>query len=78
MYAYWKENGRLRKVYIGKSIEELRFRLICEGIHSDNGHSAANVKKRLIVSNYTRAGNNIAGNYLDKIDRKDPRPKLVA
>jgi hypothetical protein len=74
MYAYWKEKGRLRKVYIGKSMMDLKRRILCEKAHQDTGLPLADAKKMLIITQYAREGNEMAIQYSNKIVLKKCSP----
>jgi hypothetical protein len=74
MYAYWKEKGDLKKVYIGKSMMDLRFRIECQKLQKGRDLSLADTRKMIIIVQYAQDGNELAMEYFKKIGLKKCSP----
>jgi hypothetical protein len=70
MYAYWKEKGKLKKVYIGKSMMNLKWRIVCQKAQKDMGLSLADAKTMIMIIQYAQEGNELAMKYFRKIELK--------
>jgi hypothetical protein len=72
IYAYWKDNGKLRKKYIGKSIEDHEDResilKYTAGLGMGSKRETVTYMRRFtFIDNEVKKGNNFAKEYQDKL-----------
>ena len=65
LYAYWKQDKKLNKRYVGKSLEDFRLRQIAKEIKLK---PSLLIKFKFIEQQANR-GNVLAKQYLEKLDR---------
>lgn len=74
LYAYWKEkeNHKLKKIYVGKSLEEYYYK---QSIRVTNKVAGSDMtftqwKKMEYILKHSNQGNSFAEEYLKKVDKK--------
>ncbi|MGB8938450.1 MAG: hypothetical protein WCC17_25435 [Candidatus Nitrosopolaris sp.] len=65
LYAYWKQDKKLRKLYVGKNLEDFRLRKIATEV---NLRPSQYIKFKFIQQE-TSNGNVVTKQYLEKLRR---------
>ena len=71
MYAYWKDNGKIVKVYIGKSMKHLEVRLEAEKFGERWGLSRGDARRLKFINDFSLMGDQLAKKYGDMAIRKE-------
>lgn len=66
-YAYWKENGRLRKEYIGESMDALAFRLEERKNATSKNVTPSVYRKTMLIVELNSFGDSTAARYFQKL-----------
>jgi hypothetical protein len=67
LYAYWKEDKKLNKRYVGKSLEDFRLRQIAKEIKL----KPSQYMKFKFIEQQTNKGNAVAKQYLEKLRNEE-------
>lgn len=72
LYLYWKENGRLRKMYVGKSAKDDDAKQIEKTVNGLTGQDVTHThwRKRSFINEQIKKGNRLAEEYKKKLDGK--------
>jgi hypothetical protein len=70
LYAYWKDGKRLRKKYIGKTLDELLLRKVAKRADT----TPTKMRKTKFIIDTAQKGNPIAQEYLQKLKGGDVSP----
>jgi hypothetical protein len=76
LYAYWKDNKRLRKKYVGKSWDDYYDKLSTRKVNMITGKEITSIqfKKLKFLENQAETkGDKLALEYIEKLDRKQNR-----
>ena len=63
LYAYWKDGKRLRKKYIGKTIDDLLVRKVAKKADT----TPTKMRKLKVIKEKAQGGNLLAQEYLEKL-----------
>ncbi|MDQ6864019.1 MAG: hypothetical protein M3044_09360 [Thermoproteota archaeon] len=70
LYAYWKDGKRLRKKYIGKTLDELLLRKVAKQADT----TPTKMRKLKVIKDTAQRGNLVAQEYLQKLKSGDVSP----
>jgi hypothetical protein len=68
LYAYWKQDKRLKKRYVGKNLEDFAIRRIAKEVKL----KPSRYTKFIFIQGESHKGNRLAKQYLEKL-RKEER-----
>ena len=66
LYAYWKQDKKLRKLYVGKNLEDFRLRKLAKEIKL----RPSQLIKLKFIEEQASKGNVLAKQYLEKLKRE--------
>jgi hypothetical protein len=67
LYAYWKQDKKLRKLYVGKNLEDFRLRNIAKQIKL----RPSQYIKFMFIEEQASKGNPLAKEYLEKLRKEE-------
>jgi hypothetical protein len=67
LYAYWKQDKKLKKRYVGKNLEDFRLRKIANEVKL----KPSQYSKFIFIQDQTNKGNPLAKQYLEKLKREE-------
>jgi hypothetical protein len=70
LYAYWKDGKRLRKRYVGKTIDDLLLRKVAKKADT----TPTKMRKLKVIKEKAQGGNLLAQEYLEKLENGKVSP----
>src|SRR5215469_11942955 len=67
LYAYWKQDKKLKKRYVGKNLEDFRLRKIAKEVKL----KPSQYTKFIFIQEQTNKGNPLAKQYLEKLKKEE-------
>jgi hypothetical protein len=67
LYAYWKDDNKLRKLYVGKNLEDFRLRKLAKEIKL----RPSQLIKLKVIEQEASKGNVLATQYLEKLRKEE-------
>jgi hypothetical protein len=69
LYAYWKQDKKLRKLYVGKNLEDFRLRKLAKEIKLRRSQ----LTKFMFIQQEASKDNVLAKQYLEKLRKEEVR-----
>ena len=73
LYAYWKQDKKLKKRYVGKNLEDFRLRKIAKEVKL----RPSQYTKFIFIQGEADKGNPLAKQYLEKLKKEEVRAVLL-